>query len=119
MSRGSVLISTWLFVAGYYCPSGSSVETEIICPAAKHCPTGSDQPQDCLAGTHADHTGAASCTECPEGQFTVYILYLWFRGSVYSLHAVFVVQRTGLTRNKTLFSVSLHVMFALIAPKSE
>lgn len=60
----------YLFV-GYYCPSGSSVETEIICPAAKHCPIGSAEPADCPAGTHADHNGAATCTVCPEGQYIV------------------------------------------------
>lgn len=56
-----------MYVLGYYCPSGSKVETEIICPIGKHCPTGSSDPQDCVAGTYAEQTGLAACNVCPEG----------------------------------------------------
>lgn len=53
---------------GYYCPTGSSVETQIICPAARHCPTGSASPQECPAGMFVDYDGAATCSVCPEGR---------------------------------------------------
>ena len=43
------------------------METEVICPAAKHCPAGSSEPQDCPAGYYVDFDGAFSCLECPEG----------------------------------------------------
>ena len=39
----------------------------MICPAAKQCPAGSAQPQDCPAGYYVDFDGAANCLICPEG----------------------------------------------------
>ena len=54
--------------AGYYCPEGSSVETQVICSSAKHCPTGSSVPQDCISGTFVDYDGGYECAVCPEGK---------------------------------------------------
>lgn len=61
------LPSIAIFISGYYCPLGSSVETQIICPIGKHCPEGSSEPVDCLEGSYSGATGQVTCTECPEG----------------------------------------------------
>ena len=54
--------------AGYYCPSGSSIPNQIVCPEGKHCPLQSPTPQDCTAGTYVDYEGASECSICPEGK---------------------------------------------------
>ena len=54
-------------VTGYYCPTGSSSETQIICPIGKKCPAGSPEPQDCDPGTYSFAQGQVNCTQCPAG----------------------------------------------------
>ena len=65
------LIHINFFSAGYYCPTGSSVETEIICPEAMYCAEGSPAPVKCAAGTYTDYEGAETCDICPEGYFCI------------------------------------------------
>lgn len=59
-----------LFV-GYYCPTGSSYETEIICPEAMYCGVGSPSPTKCPAGQFTDYEGATECDICPEGYYCI------------------------------------------------
>ena len=62
------LYSVSFFHAGYFCPTGSNVDSEVICPIGKHCPTQSVTPVDCAAGTYTDVEGQWECTTCPEGK---------------------------------------------------
>ena len=54
-------------LSGYYCPEGSSVLTQVICPIGRHCPEGSPVPKACVDGTYTDYNGASVCGVCPEG----------------------------------------------------
>lgn len=56
---------------GYYCPSGSVTETEIICPEAMYCAEGSPAPVKCPAGNYTDQEGAASCDPCPPSYYCI------------------------------------------------
>ena len=38
-----------------------------ICPVGHYCPTGTDIPNECPAGSYTDMLGQSSCTTCPEG----------------------------------------------------
>ena len=38
-----------------------------ICPVGHYCPTGTDIPNECAAGSYTDMIGQSSCTTCPEG----------------------------------------------------
>lgn len=40
-----------------------------VCPMGHHCPTGSDLPTACAAGSYADQEGLAACLTCPEGYY--------------------------------------------------
>ncbi|XP_052778533.1 multiple epidermal growth factor-like domains protein 6 [Mya arenaria] len=51
----------------YYCP----VETEVICPIGKYCPTGTAVPQDCPAGYYTGSDRKKECQICPEGFYCV------------------------------------------------
>ena len=82
---------------GYYCPTGSSVETQIICPAARHCPTGSASPQECPAGMFVDYDGAAACSVCPEGRavfffFSKFFFCNWAEVRLLNVPAIYIVQ---------------------------
>ena len=68
--------------AGWYCPGGShsTCSTDdrftdtsdcdaniFLCPVSKHCPAGSDAPQNCTDGTYALAWGQSKCDPCPPG----------------------------------------------------
>ena len=59
---------------GYYCPGGSSIATDIICPIGKYCPEGSAEPQDCPPASYVDYRGAWECTTCPERKLFLFNL---------------------------------------------
>lgn len=64
------ITSNW-FSAGYYCPTGSVTDTEVICPKAMYCATGSPAPVKCEAGTYTDLEGAETCEVCPAGYYCI------------------------------------------------
>ena len=76
-------ISMFKCVLGYYCPTGSSQATEVICPIGFHCPLGSATMMECVAGTHTDATGQSTCATCPESMFNK-------RLSIYKKHQLVV-----------------------------
>ena len=78
------------FISGYYCTSGvdrpmpgASNDTNAancscplsvyhtgvggICPIGHYCPTGTDIPKGCNAGSYTDLEGQSVCTTCPAG----------------------------------------------------
>ena len=55
---------------GFFCPIGSSTESQIICPAGYYCPLGTEYPQECPIGRASNKTGLAApnqCPSCPKG----------------------------------------------------
>lgn len=63
-----ITICVHLCLSGYYCPMGSSVSTQIICPIGQHCPIGIPAPLDCPPGTYSNAEGWEECIPCPEGK---------------------------------------------------
>ena len=66
--------------AGYFCrvgsdsktPSGSTAGDANVCPIGHYCPSGTDNPAACPAGTFNNQTGIpdlASCQYCLDGYF--------------------------------------------------
>ncbi|KAK3579705.1 hypothetical protein CHS0354_031226 [Potamilus streckersoni] len=56
----------------YYCPVGSKLATEMICPAGCYCGAGTAIPQPCPNGTFSYITGLAKvgeCLPCTEGYY--------------------------------------------------
>ena len=66
-----MFIEVYKYVAGYYCPTGSSVGTAVICPIGQYCPTASPEPLDCGPGTYSDREGNFVCDPCPEGMLCI------------------------------------------------
>ena len=64
-------LNKFYYFPGYYCPGGSDVATDVICPIGMHCPEGSSEPHDCMAGMYTDYEGASECHICPEGFYCV------------------------------------------------
>ena len=58
--------------AGWYCNHTSSTKYQHVCPAGSYCPSGSDIPTPCPAGTYSglDNNGAVSdCLNCTAGHY--------------------------------------------------
>lgn len=59
---------------GFYCPSASISASQIVCPVASYCPTGSSVPTICGNGTYGATTGLQTslCSGlCTEGYWCV------------------------------------------------
>ncbi|KAK1786529.1 hypothetical protein P4O66_017651 [Electrophorus voltai] len=57
---------------GYYCNWGSSSPDQTLCPAGFFCPTGTDRPIACGAGTFSSVMGNSvrdNCEPCPAGYY--------------------------------------------------
>ena len=82
---GDVFQHKYAFCLGYYCPGGSSIDTDTICPIGKYCPEGSAEPQDCPPASYVDYEGAWECTLCPERKYiNVQIFRTWILIELYS-----------------------------------
>lgn len=58
--------------AGWYCNHTSSTKYQHMCPAGSYCPSGSDIPTPCPAGTYSglDNNGALTdCLNCTAGHY--------------------------------------------------
>jgi hypothetical protein len=56
--------------AGYYCPTGSSSATAVLCPPGAYCPAGAGSPTVCPATAPYSGAGivaAANCNSCTSG----------------------------------------------------
>ena len=60
---------TGLCSAGYYCPGGMSVPSDVnyICPSGHYCPEGSAAPLECDEGTYQNNEGQSVCSMCQAG----------------------------------------------------
>ena len=69
---GFVCFFTGNCSAGWYCNHTSSTKYQHVCPAGSYCPSGSDIPTPCPAGTYSglDNNGAVSdCLNCTAGHY--------------------------------------------------